>query len=72
MGEISGLYFAKNVFSNGAVVMGAKNKPDWQNVYLSNQFVDAPLQIGVSQPGQCQVPKKKKEKHVNRRKEEEE
>lgn len=55
MGEVSGLYFAKNIFSKGAVRVGSKIGPDYQNVFLSNQFVDSSVDIGISQPGQFQV-----------------
>lgn len=52
---MTGLYFAKNTFAQGLVVAGAKNRPDLQNVFLSNQIVDAELDVGIDQPGQFQV-----------------
>eukprot|EP01127_Copromyxa_protea_P016216 TRINITY_DN4785_c0_g1_i1.p1 TRINITY_DN4785_c0_g1~~TRINITY_DN4785_c0_g1_i1.p1 ORF type:complete len:601 (-),score=117.82 TRINITY_DN4785_c0_g1_i1:13-1773(-) len=55
MGEVSGLYVAKNIFSSGNILLGAKHRPDFQNVFLSNQFIDSEIQIGQSQPAQCQI-----------------
>eukprot|EP01126_Amoeba_proteus_P052132 TRINITY_DN6271_c0_g2_i12.p1 TRINITY_DN6271_c0_g2~~TRINITY_DN6271_c0_g2_i12.p1 ORF type:complete len:406 (+),score=79.46 TRINITY_DN6271_c0_g2_i12:984-2201(+) len=55
MGEITGLFFSKNIIANGGVVMGSLYKPDYQNVFVSNQFVNSPLSLGTSQPGQFQV-----------------
>jgi len=56
MGEISGLYFAKNIFYGGDVVLGSiYNRPDYQNVFLSNQLVNSNLYVGQDQPGQFQV-----------------
>ncbi len=55
MGEISGLYFAKNIFFGGDVVLGSLYRPDYQNVFLSNQLVSSNLHVGKDQPGQFQV-----------------